>query len=149
VYCNAAPVSPSLITWENNPPSKQIGNFPVKATANCGGVKEATCGIIAVTKAYCDRGYPTKDDPIDKCTEIIEVLEGETLCDAPDVGPEYGKLVKSCNSTDRRTDIVYCSWGQVTIYGGGCYRAQENSKTICQEDDGVVVTRCPNNSLGL
>jgi hypothetical protein len=137
-------VSPSLVTWQNNPP-EDLGRVAVKVTATCGGVtQEAICGEITV-KAYCDYGYATTDHPTDNCQTITEENfdNGEDgICDY-----EYGVLVKSCNSTDRRDDLVYCNWGPVTSRGGGCYRAEENSTSLCRYNDGTPVTRCPNNSL--
>ena len=143
VQCNGMTVGSNLITWTNNPP-QNLGNITVKVTATCGTTtKEQTCGPITV-KAYCDYGYPTTDSE-NGCMTITEENPAngdDGICDY-----EFGKLVKSCNSTDRRDDIVYCDWGSVTIYGGGCYKDEENSATWCRANSGTPVTRCPNSSL--
>jgi hypothetical protein len=139
VKCNTTSVS-SSITWQNNPPI-ETGILTVKAIATCNGSSQtATCGTITVNPVYCDYGYATTDEPVDKCDEVTEIDIGDEVCDLA-----WGKVVKSCNSSDRRTDIVYCDWGKATPAGGGCYRAE--STFACTRDSGNPVTKCPTSSL--
>ena len=147
VQCNGMDISPSLITWENNPP-EIIGNkVTVKAIANCGtSPKEANCGTIKVT-VYCDYGYATTNHKTDWCVAITEVDPEADICGP--VGDDDGEPVESCNSADRREDLIYCDWGPVNSDGGGCYRAENNSKELCTASSGTWRLKCPTTSLGL
>jgi hypothetical protein len=143
VQCSSTgPISPSKITWENNPP-KEVGNVVVKARVSegCGTPKEANCGTILV-KAYCDYGEPTTGSE-NGCKTVTEKDSKGSICDL-----EYGILVKSCNSLDRRKDLIYCDWGEYKgPNNGGCYRAPDNSADKCRAANGNAKTKCPEDSL--
>jgi len=67
----------------------------------------------------------------DDCVEI----EYQSQCDT------WGKLVPSCQTQDRRTDIIYCDYGPADQWSdGGCYWILNAND--CDTRWGVVATRC-------
>jgi len=98
------------------------------------------------TSLYCDFGY--------KHSTAIQVDDGggcfkvqsESDCDS-----QYGKLVNSCNSSDRRTDLDYCDYGAwgtyveagVTKIKGGCWRINSSEdRAVCDLDWAKIVKKC-------
>jgi len=87
---------------------------------------------------YCDYG---KQDPneVDLGWGIdCYPIEYSDECDK-----DWGKLVKSCNATDRRKDQPYfCDYGPVDpAHGGGCYRILNNGSD-CDLEWGIVARSC-------
>jgi len=111
---------------------------PPRTTKNANGVCVADAvsvdPAVAASKFYCDYG---KTDPlatIDTHEDCVEV-EYESQCDKT-----WGKLAPSCQDKDRRTDKIYCDYGPVDEYGGGCYLIL--SAGDCNSEWGIVAGRC-------
>jgi len=111
---------------------------PPRTRPNANGVCVADVVAVDPTVAagtyYCDYGV------VDSLIEVGEggcfEIEYESQCDR-----DWGRLVPSCQTRDRRTDaLTYCDFGPVDEYGGGCYLVLNASD--CDQDWGIVANRC-------
>jgi len=89
---------------------------------------------------YCDYGYVHSSD-----ADLQEDNGGgcfgigsEDECDL-----EFGKLVNSCKSSDRRTDLEYCNYGRWNQWGGGCWPIRsDEDRANCNTQYAEIVPKC-------
>ena len=96
---------------------------------------------------FCDYGYVSSTDiKVDDGGGCYEI-EDESECDL-----EWGKFVKSCKASDRRTDLEYCDYGEWSTYedengdeqiGGGCWPIRNaKDKANCDTKWAKIVKKC-------